>query len=153
MKLIYENIEQEGDASYQIYINHKEKSFYIKASGNISESFHTITNLQLLEEIGKHKYSRFIFDLSEQTSTELKSRVWFVSHVTQKAYSILRGKKIYAAAISSANPMETAFTHIIVRSITHFNQKINIQLFNSDAMESAKKWILKDQVEDIRLAS
>ncbi len=139
MQLIYE--KKQGNALYQIFINQEEESFYIIAAGDIDREFHTTTNLRLLEEVEKYKYSRIIFNLSKQISTQVNSRVWFVSFVTPRAYNILKGKPIYAAAITSSNPMETAFTHIIMRSIARFNPNINIQLFNPDDMNKARKWI------------
>lgn len=143
MQLIYEKIQ--GDALYQIYIDTEKEYFYIRAAGHIDEDFHTITNLRLIEEVEKYHYSRFIFDLSEQKSTHFRSRVWFISYVARKGYEILKGKTIYAAAISSFTASETGFTHTIIRSIASINSNINIQLFNINALEKAKDWILQEQ--------
>ncbi|WP_291727667.1 hypothetical protein [Bernardetia sp.] len=143
MKLIYENKKEKGNMLYQIYVDVEQEYFYIKAGGDIDQDFHTITNLMLLEEVEKYKYSRFIFDLSKQQSTTAQSRIWFVSYVVPKGYAILKNKDIYAAAISSFNPIETAFTHIIMRSINSFNSQINIRLFDLDSVQTAKKWILQ----------
>ena len=143
MKLIYEKTQDKGNAIYQIYIEEEKEYFYIRAGGHIDEDFHTTTNLQLIEEVRKYQYPRFIFDLSEQESTHFRSRIWFISYVARKGYEILKGKTIYAAAISSSSPSETGFTHIIMRSIASINSNINIQLFNINGLEKAKNWILQ----------
>ncbi len=152
MKLIYQKEEKEEEiqkgkqpAFYEIYINEEHEYFYINTGGDINQEFHKVTNLQLLAEIETYKYSRIMFNLSQQKSTEVKSRIWFVSYVTKKAYEILRDRKIYAAVVNSSNPLEKAVTNILMRSIARFKSNINFQLFDVTESEKAKEWIIESK--------
>ena len=150
MQLIYQNKEKEEEtqtgkqlAFYEIYVDKEYEYLCINTGGDISQEFHKVTNLQLLAEIEKYRYSYIIFDLSQQKSTHVNSRIWFVSYVTKRAYEILRGKVIYSAIVNSSNPLEKAVTNVLMRSVARFKSNINFQLFDGDQLEDAKKWIME----------
>ncbi len=146
-QLIYEHKEEKGNAVYQIFIDAKEEFFYIRYEGDVSQDFHTKTSLQFLKEVEKYRYSRFIFDISDRKSSHFKSRIWFVSYVTRKAYNIIRDKSVYASVINSSSPIERSVTNIIIRSVSRLNANIKVRLFNANSIEEAQNWTLKDRRE------
>lgn len=141
MKLIYQNKDEKQNAFYRIYIDEQKKYLLISTGGDITQEFHTTTNLKFLEVVEEYKYNSIIFDLSKQKSTQVKSRIWFVSYVTKKAHSILSQNHIYCAVISSSNALEKAVTSIIKNSITSFKPNIHIDFFNPDQLQEAKDWV------------
>ncbi len=143
-ELIYENYDEKNDAHYKLYINQADEYFYIDSSGDISFEFDKETNLRLLEEIEKYQYSNFIFNLTEQKSSAVKARIWFVSYVAKKAYKLLRGKKIRSVVISSSSPLENAVVGIVMRSVGRVIPNMEVKSFSPNSLEEAKDWIIKD---------
>ncbi len=151
-QLIYEDYDKPNDAYYKLYVDTTDNYFYIDIGGDTSLEFDTKTHLRFLEEVEKYQYSNFVFNLTNQKSSTVKGRIWFVSYVMKKGYRILRGKKMRGAVLSSSNSLQRAVISILMSSATRVVPNAYMKSFDSKSLEEAINWI-KAGKEETLLAS
>jgi hypothetical protein len=141
MELIYQDYENDK-TFYKLYVDTTEKYFCVQLVGDLGFEFNKKTNLKFLEFVEQYQYSSFIYNLSEQSSSAVKSRIWYVSYVVKRGYRILRGKQIKAAMVHSSNPLESAMLNILMRAIVRLIPSVNMKAFPANSLEEAKEWII-----------